>query len=191
MWAVLVVVLVGTVLEAVMDYFEISLDAGALAQTFVTQPQLFGVALVAIEEAGLPLPISGDLLIMYSASRAGRSFSGWILLGLGFEISVLVGSSILYAISRRWGPRLLLGAPGRAVHLTLARIKRVEVWFKRWGWVHGAWFARRPHGGTTTGNAPKQQPRGLGRGGPDRTRLYRGTRRVAATAQDRHVGSET
>jgi membrane protein DedA with SNARE-associated domain len=132
-WAALGIVLLGTLLEAAMDYFNISLDASALAQNFVTQPQLFGVALVAIEESGLPLPISGDLLIMYSASRAGSNLNGWIFLGLGFEVAVLMGSSILFAISRRWGPRLLLGAPGRALHLTPQRIARVEGWFKRWG----------------------------------------------------------
>jgi len=132
-WTALGIVLLGTLLEAAMDYFNVSLDAGALAQNFVRQPQLFGVALVGIEESGLPLPISGDLLIMYSASRAGSSLNGWIFLGIGFEFAVLVGSSILFAISRRWGPRLLLGAPGRALQLTPQRITRVEGWFRRWG----------------------------------------------------------
>jgi hypothetical protein len=70
--AALGVVLLGTVLEAVMDYFNLSLDATAVAQTFVQRPESLGVvALVGVEEAGVPLPISGDLLIMYSASRAG------------------------------------------------------------------------------------------------------------------------
>jgi membrane protein DedA with SNARE-associated domain len=132
--AALGVVLLGTVLEAVMDYFNVSLDATAVAQTFVQRPESLGVALVGVEEAGVPLPISGDLLIMYSASRAGRSLNGWVVgLGLGFEFAVLVGSSILFAISRRWGPRLLRGAPGKALQLTPARIERLERWFKRWG----------------------------------------------------------
>lgn len=125
-WTALGIVLLGTLLEAAMDFFNVSFDASALAQNFVTQPQLFGVALVGIEESGLPLPISGDLLIMYSASRAGSSLNGWIPLGIGFEIAVLVGSSILFVISRRWGPGLLLGAPGRALQLTPQRIGRVE-----------------------------------------------------------------
>ncbi len=132
-WTALGIVLLGTLLEAAMDFFNVSLDGSALAQNFVTQPQIFGVALVGIEESGLPLPISGDLLIMYSASRAGSSLNGWIFLGIGFEFAVLVGSSILFAISRRWGPRLLLGAPGRALQLTPQRITRVEEWFRRWG----------------------------------------------------------
>lgn len=131
-WAILAFVLVVTVLEAVGDYFNISLDAAALAQTFL-RPEALGVGLVTIEEAGLPLPISGDLLIMYSAARVERNPTVWLILGLAFEVAVLVGSSILYAISRRWGTRLLYGAPGRALHLTPERIKRLEGWFKRWG----------------------------------------------------------
>jgi membrane protein DedA with SNARE-associated domain len=121
-----------TLLEAVGDFFNISLDADALAQTFA-RPEAVGVGLVAIEEAGLPLPISGDLLIMYSASRVDRNPTVWLILGVAFEISVLVGSSFLFFIARRWGTRLLYGAPGRALHLTPERIKQVEGWFKRWG----------------------------------------------------------
>jgi len=94
---------------------------------------VLGVGLVAVEEAGLPLPISGDLLIMYSAARTDRNPYVWLVLGLAFEVSVLVGSSFLFAVARRWGTRLLYGSPGRALHLTPARIKRVEGWFKRWG----------------------------------------------------------
>jgi membrane protein DedA with SNARE-associated domain len=91
------------------------------------------VGLVVIEEAGLPLPISGDLLIMYSASRVDRNPAVLVLLGLAFEVAVLVGSSFLFFIARRWGTRLLYGAPGRALHLTPGRLKQVEGWFKRWG----------------------------------------------------------
>jgi membrane protein DedA with SNARE-associated domain len=131
-WAILAFVLVITLLEAVGDLFNISLDADALAQT-VARPEALGVGLVVIEEAGLPLPISGDLLIMYSASRVDRNPAVLVLLGLAFEVAVLVGSSFLFFIARRWGTRLLYGAPGRALHLTPGRLKQVEGWFKRWG----------------------------------------------------------
>jgi membrane protein DedA with SNARE-associated domain len=131
-WAVLAFVLVVTVLEAIGDYFNISLDADALAQSFM-RPEALGVGLVTIEEAGLPLPISGDLLIMYSAARIDRNPTVWLILGLGFELAVLVGSSFLFAVARRGGSRLLYGAPGKALHLTPERIKQVEGWFRRWG----------------------------------------------------------
>ena len=63
--AALAIVLVGTLLEASLDYVDVSLDVASLAQNSF-RPEFFGVGLVAIEEAGLPLPISGDLLIRFA-----------------------------------------------------------------------------------------------------------------------------
>lgn len=130
--AVLAVVVLASLLEAVLDYFSLSLDGRLVAQTIFT-PQVLSVGLVAIEEAGVPLPISGDLIIAYAASRAGPNPSAWLVLGVGFEVAVLVGSTFLFFISRRWGPRLLRGAPGEVLHLTPKRLERAEGWFKRWG----------------------------------------------------------
>jgi membrane protein DedA with SNARE-associated domain len=131
--AALAVVVLGTVVEAVLDYFAVSLDASVVAQTIFKRPELITVGLVGIEEAGVPLPISGDLLIMYSAAGAGRNPATWLVLGVGFELAVLTGSSFLFLVSSRWGTRLLRGPIGRALQLTPARIERAEHWFKRWG----------------------------------------------------------
>lgn len=131
--AVLGVVVLLSVTEAITDFFGVSLDAGLVAQTIVNRPVLFAVPLVAIEEAGLPLPISGDLLITYSASRVPRSPYDWLALGIAFEAAALTGSTFLYFVSRRWGSQILRGALGRALHLNPERIDRAERWFKRWG----------------------------------------------------------
>ena len=131
--AVLAVVVLATVVEAVMDYFSISLDPGLVAQTVVTQPQFFAVPLVAIEEAGLPLPISGDLIIMYSASRVGPNPYALLALGVVLELVVLLGSSFLFLVSRRWATQLLVGPLGRAMRLTPARLERAQGWFRHWG----------------------------------------------------------
>jgi membrane protein DedA with SNARE-associated domain len=131
--AVLGLVVLANLLEGVLDYFSLSLDIRLVAQSFITRPQVLGVALVGIEEGGVPLPISGDILILYSASRAGRNPSALLTLGLAFEVAVLVGSTFLFFVSRRWGRRLLRGEAGRALGLTPERINRVEGWFERWG----------------------------------------------------------
>jgi membrane protein DedA with SNARE-associated domain len=131
--AVLAAIVLIPVIEEVTDFFGISLDAGLVAQTIVKQPQVFAIPLVAIEEAGLPLPISGDLLITYSASRAPRTAAALLAIALEFEIAALTGSTFLFFVSRRWGSRLLHGAAGRALHLNPERIARVEEWFRRWG----------------------------------------------------------
>lgn len=131
--AVLAVVVLVNVIEAITDYLGLSLDAGLVAQTFVNRPELFAVPLVAIEEAGLPLPISGDLLITYSAAKVPPSPYAWLVLGLGFEIAALTGSTFLYFVSRRWGTQVVRGTAGRALNLSPERLDRVERWFQRWG----------------------------------------------------------
>jgi membrane protein DedA with SNARE-associated domain len=129
----LLVVLVGTLGDAVADYLGLSLNRAAFRQIHFGRPYLAAVGLIAVEEAGVPLPISGDLLIMFSAARSGRQPLAWLALGLGFELAVLVGSSILFAIARRLGRRLLHGPVGQALHLSEERLRRAEGWFKRWG----------------------------------------------------------
>lgn len=131
--AALAIVVLGTLLEGVLDFFNVSLDANLVVQTVVTQPQLFAVPLVLIEEGGLPLPISGDLLIMYSASRVGRNPLTWLALATAFEAAALAGSTFLFLLSRRYGARLLRGEVGGAMGLTSPRLERVEGWFRRWG----------------------------------------------------------
>lgn len=131
--AALAIAVLGTLLEGVLDFFDISLDAGLVVQTVFKQPQLFAVPLVLIEEAGLPLPISGDLLIMYSAASTGRSPFTWLMLGLAFVFAALAGSTFLFFVARRYGAGLLRGEVGSALGLTPSRIERVEGWFKRWG----------------------------------------------------------
>jgi membrane protein DedA with SNARE-associated domain len=131
--SVLGVAILLILVEAGLDYFAISLDAATLAQTLIDQPQLFAVPLVLIEEAGVPLPVSGDLLIMYSAARAGPNPYSLLALGVAFEVAVLLGSSTLYVVARRFGPRLLYSPVAAALRLTPARIERGQRWIKRWG----------------------------------------------------------
>lgn len=56
-----------------------------------------------------------------------------LALGIALELVVLVGSSFLFLVSRRWATSLLVGPLGSAMHLTPARLERAQVWFRRWG----------------------------------------------------------
>jgi membrane protein DedA with SNARE-associated domain len=70
---------------------------------------------------------------MFSAIRVPRDFAAWGTLAAAIEASVLIGSSVLFAASRRWGRRLIHGEVGEAMHLTPDRVARAEGWFRRWG----------------------------------------------------------
>ena len=75
---------------------------------------LFG--LLTIEEAGVPLPVPGDMLVMFAGVRQRHSL-GYDL-GIIFVASaaVFVGSSLLYLISRRGG-QPLVARLGKYLHL--------------------------------------------------------------------------
>jgi membrane protein DedA with SNARE-associated domain len=129
---VLLVVL-GSVADAVADYFGISLDAQAAADILNQRPYIAGVGLLGLEEAGIPLPISGDFLIIFSTVAVARDPYALAALWLAFETVVVAGSALLFLVAQRWGKRLLHGSIGYALHLTPERLDRGERWFRRWG----------------------------------------------------------
>jgi membrane-associated protein len=86
-----------------------------------------------LEESGVPLPVSGDVFVVYLGHRAAGSLPRLVLVWLGLVVTVLAGSSNLYFISRRWGRRLVEGRLGIFLHVTPARLAAAERWFNRWG----------------------------------------------------------
>ncbi len=91
-------------------------------------PALFVVVL--LEEAGIPIPVPSDMLILL-AGVAG------VDRGLGFMLAVvavavagaLIGSSILYVFMRHGGRRFV-ARHGRLVFLGPKRVARMERWFR-------------------------------------------------------------
>jgi membrane protein DedA with SNARE-associated domain len=107
--------------------------SGGLARSFVGR---FGppasLALLYIEESGIPLPVPGDVYVAYLGHIAGSPIR-WLAAWLGIVLAVVGGASNLYLVSRRWGRRLTHGRLGAAVHLTPDRLATAERWFARWG----------------------------------------------------------
>jgi membrane-associated protein len=89
-------------------------------------------ALVLIEEAGIPLPVPGDTLVMLSASRPHQGALYPFLVIAISSAAVFIGSNILYFITRRGG-RPLLERYGKYIHLNQRRVARIESWFRRHG----------------------------------------------------------
>lgn len=91
--------------------------AAALLALWAEPPYLFSFGLLLIEEAGVPLPLPGDVLALYAGAagpRLGIDPFRWI--GLAVLSSVL-GSSALYAVARRWGAAALDRSVDRFGHL--------------------------------------------------------------------------
>lgn len=88
--------------------------------------------LLLIEEAGVPLPVPGDIVIMFAGYQASTGRIGLVEAGLTATLAVLMGSAILYTLSRRFGHALLFRY-GRLIHLDQRQLDRVESWIRERG----------------------------------------------------------
>jgi membrane-associated protein len=95
---------------------------------------LTGFVLVLVEEAGIPVPVPGDFLMLALGvnARAGR-IPLWEGV-LALEVATLLGASLLYFVAVRAG-RTLVYRYGRYMHLTPERLDRAERWLVRRGTV--------------------------------------------------------
>ena len=89
--------------------------------------------LLYVEESGIPLPVPGDVYVLYLGNLFKGSVGGLIAVWLGIIATVVAGSSNLYPISRRWGPRLIEHPIARVFHIDSARLEQAGRWFRRWG----------------------------------------------------------
>jgi membrane protein DedA with SNARE-associated domain len=88
--------------------------------------------LVFVEEAGVPLPVPSDLLLVlagYQVAR-GKMSLPWLLCLV--ELATVLGASLLYWLGARGG-RPLLERYGRYVHLDRPKLDRAEAWLQRHG----------------------------------------------------------
>jgi membrane protein DedA with SNARE-associated domain len=91
--------------------------------------------LLYIEETGVPLPVPGDVYLVYLGRIASGSPPKLVLAWFAVVVVVVAGASNLYWASRRWGRRLLENRIALAMHIEPERILRAEAWFARWGAV--------------------------------------------------------
>jgi membrane protein DedA with SNARE-associated domain len=89
--------------------------------------------LLYLEESGVPMPMPGDVFVMYVGHHnAGRLLS-MLAAWLGLIAVVLLGATNLYFIARRWGRSIVERHLGKLLDLTPSRLESAERWFARWG----------------------------------------------------------
>ena len=93
---------------------------------------LAGFLLILVEEAGVPVPIPGDFLMLMLGvhARQGR-LPLWEALLL-MEVATILGASVLYILAARGG-RGLVYRYGRFIHLTPQRLDKAERWLTKHG----------------------------------------------------------
>ena len=87
-----------------------------------------------LEEAGLPMPLPGDLIVLGAGTRLAHGRMDWAVALALVSIATVTGSSILYWLSRRGG-RPLLVRFGRYLHLDADRLARSEAFLERRGFL--------------------------------------------------------
>lgn len=91
--------------------------------------------LITAEEAGVPLPVPGDVVITYIGYQVSKGVLPYAVAFVLLLLAVLVGSSILYYLSSRYGQRIVLQF-GKYLHVDAQKLLTVEEKFKRYGpWV--------------------------------------------------------
>lgn len=85
--------------------------------------------ILTLEEGGIPLPIPGDFFI---ASVSALPQANYFLTVLTVVASTMVGSTILFSISKNFGHKLLLKY-GPKIKITKDKVDRVEGWFQKHG----------------------------------------------------------
>jgi membrane protein DedA with SNARE-associated domain len=102
---------------------------------FVThQVILAPVILLLLEESGIPLPVPGDVYLAFVGYQVAQGRIPALFAFVMLMSSVLIGSSVLYFISYKWGNILVLKI-GKYMHLNEKRLLTVEKNFKKYGFL--------------------------------------------------------
>lgn len=109
---------------------------GALRDTFQSALETHALAVIAAvlfcEELGVPSPIPGDLLMILAGVRVAQGRESlWAVL-LVQQLATLAGTCGLFALSRRFGRRLVTRY-GRFIHLKPETLARAEAAIGRYG----------------------------------------------------------
>jgi membrane protein DedA with SNARE-associated domain len=87
------------------------------------------LVVLVVEEAGVPLPVPGDTIILYAGYRISVGAINPFVAVLCVVVSTLVGSSALYWVARLGGHNLVFRY-GRYIRLDEKKLMRMERWFQ-------------------------------------------------------------
>ncbi len=109
------------------------IDLGLVATVLQGKGYLGAIALLYAEESGVPMPVPGDFFVMYVGRQTGGQLLPLLAAWVALITAVVLGSTNLYLLARRFGRHWVEGRLGRIIHLTPERVARAEQAFRRWG----------------------------------------------------------
>ena len=99
---------------------------------FTVYPIQTVFVLITLEEAGLPLPVPGDTLLVLVGAHRHHSLLFDAAIILAASIAVFLGSTVLFFLMQRGGRQVLVKY-GKFLHVSEKRLDQVEQWFVRRG----------------------------------------------------------
>lgn len=88
-------------------------------------------AILFAEEAGFPLPIPGDVFLLYvGLNLSGSPLLSILTASLWSSIGIVLGSTILYSLAK-WGGTPLFAKYGKYILITPNRLEKMEKWFTK------------------------------------------------------------
>lgn len=111
------------------DLFNFNFNLGVILGKIGIRSLFF---IISIEEAGVPLPISGDLFLLTAGRNSLHSNFGLERILFATVAGTILGSSLLYLISRTLG-RALVIKYGRYLRIEEQSLNKVEGWFQKHG----------------------------------------------------------
>lgn len=89
--------------------------------------------LLFLEEMGVPILVPGDAILAYTGLSVSRSSGAslWFAFAVAL-LSVVIGASILFFVSRRYG-QVVIDKLGKFIFLKQSNIERAEKLFARFG----------------------------------------------------------
>lgn len=110
-------------------FYELARRIGAL----IAQHQVVAIGpVIGLEELGVPLPVPGDVFIVYAGYLVSRGQMAFWPAVAAIVACVVAGSSGLYWLARRLGSNLMVRY-GRVIRVDEQRMRRMERLFQRYG----------------------------------------------------------
>jgi len=108
-------------------------EIGGAMGTFLDRHGLLAAFLVLlVEEAGLPVPVPGDFLMLYLGIRASQGYIPLWQAIVVMEVATVLGATALYYAARAGG-RGIVYRYGRYIRLTPERLDSAEKWLNQHG----------------------------------------------------------
>jgi membrane protein DedA with SNARE-associated domain len=108
-------------------------DLSGWLEPFITHHGAYlPILLLFLEEAGVPLPLPGDAVMLYLGYQIHQGVISYWMAYVLLMAAILGGSSLLYYVSFRYGQTLVLRL-GKYLHLNEHKLVQIEDKFRRYG----------------------------------------------------------